>query len=251
MLNFGKTARLLIASGLLFALAHVASAVEPRIVESSPESFFASHRPVRPTLLIPIGLSGSGKTFWSEIGRATGWEHIDVDQVIADEIDESIARKNLKADIDADPRKAALENAQTLRKRGYRVAKEQADALLKAKHSFIWDSLGFDSVRKELMEKARSRSFEVWWLIFDPEDWKRNRVNLFFRESKGEPLKRPVAEHCAQLGRLLKQQAGNLRELLADIKKKPSLSPDRIFFARVADMSTQLPGGDPCIGADD
>jgi len=238
MLNVMKSS-VAILIAIFLSAAVPAIGTEPRAFQESPESFFG-HRPLRPTLLVTIGLSGTGKTFWSEIGQAAGWEHIEVDAVIAKEVSRGTSQEV-----------AALESKSLqLRLFGQSTALGQANALLNEKRSFIWDSLGLDQTREEVTKKAKSKGFEVWWLVFQPEDWRVARGNILYREYKNGSRKSASSGRCSHLARLLKDQSDQLEKLLAEIRKTPSRGPDRIFFARVPDLRAQLPGGDPCVGTD-
>jgi hypothetical protein len=218
-------------------------------LEATPEAFFRAHPITRPTVLLTIGLSGSGKTFWSRVGVKAGWEHIEIDGVIEEEVNAVIARGEVVPEIGAVPEKGNSEHFFLLRKRGHDAAYRRADEFLVAGKSFIWDTIGLNHLRDGMMERARQAGWRVWWLVFEPGDWKLNRFNLFLREHRGGMAsfkEQSLPERCRRLDRMLADQREKLAALLKEARGDKRRGPDEMFFTRVPDLRGELPGGDPC-----
>ncbi len=217
---------------------------------TSPERFFAEHQVSEPTALFMIGLSGSGKSYWSEAGVSRGWQRIDSDQLLVDELRRMSVSGEVAVEIGAVPNPQSSEHIYKLRGRGFALAQGRLERAVRERQPVIWDSIGLNDFKSETAKRLRGAGYKIWWLVFHTDDIARNRFNLFLRDSRGGfgSFKGfPLQKRCAALDRMLTSQLALLTPLEASLQQSTPPEVDRIFRAQVADLRSTSTVKDPCL----
>lgn len=220
-------------------------------VYTSANEFFQENRVTseKPVILFIMGLSGSGKSHWGRLSTNFGWQAIDVDKNTEHEIIGLSKKGEVAPEIGTVPDVTNSSHFYALRQRGHDLSFAQANQYINDRKSFVWDAVGFGKLHKLIADKMTGSGYQTWWLIFKPETWERNRLNLFLRESQGGLASfksNPLEKRCRRLSKMLQEQKKAIEDGVNNPMKYGLAAPDQMFWAVVPDLRDRLPSGDPC-----
>lgn len=235
---------------ILMVVSVVSACASNDSIYSKPEVFFKENIILQPTAIITIGMSGSGKSTWSQVGEVNGWKVIDSDQLNSEIIKQMRITGQIAPELGMVPDETSSYHLYALREKGIVKARTKLEEYISMKQSFIFDSLGLNSERSKLTEKLKDRGYKIWYLVFESEDISINRYNLFLRESSGGFASfkgLPIDQRCLALNRMLNQQNLELNTVINASKQNQFRSVDKVIFATVKDLRGSGVTLDPCL----
>lgn len=235
---------------ILFLPLIICGCINREFKYSNPEAFFEENKIIEPTAIISIGMSGSGKSTWSEVGEQYGWKIVDSDRLNYEILKQMRMNQQIAPELSAVPDETNSYHLYALRNKGISQSKIELDGYILGKQSFIFDSLGLNNDRNKLTAKLRENGYKIWYLVFKSDDISYNRNNLFIRESKGgfaSFKELPVKERCTALNRMLNQQMHELTKVVENFKPDKLMPDEKWFFVQVKDLRDSGIILDPCL----
>jgi len=190
----------------------------------SPHDYFVDQAKKR--AVFTIGISGSGKSHWSQVAEDLGWKVINADAIRVDYLKEKRAR-GLPITVDGVVCEADPENLRHIFSPELRALTTNPEfyfRFLESSKNIVFDITNLTYSRVPLMSQASNVGFFVEALIFRPQDIKIHLSNLQKRSlSKGLDLVDVKSPDSAEKRtRILLELLGNFNTFSGSVKSDPA-----------------------------
>jgi hypothetical protein len=189
----------------------------------TPKDIFSSHLDPRgrPRAVFSIGISGSGKSFWSRGAEAAGWKVVNADQIRVDWLTEA-AREGREIAIGGKMQKADPQSNEQIFSAALREKVMEVEFLSSfleegKTRGIVFDITNLTLRRVPLMLAAYERGFGVEALVFEPASEQAHLHNIGHRASQEGGIT-ISAEILAEL-------RSQYENFCLSLKEDPSFSP--------------------------